>query len=410
VTWSPEPRVSVGGVDVTGQAVGLVTVSRGRRTVYERPNAGYASIELRDVGDLGALRVGSDVQVSVADSGNGRVTVFTGSLSDWEAQTVATGGEPVVFYRLQAVGPLARVNRRQVLVGGAPEELDGDRVRRAVELGLAQQWEEVPFSVTWASVGTAVTWETWDGEYDSALIDDGVFTLAALGSADGGYNALSVAQDAGFSGEGILFETAGGRVGYADADRRFANEQAGALEVPAGLLDVQGLRVLSQLADISNVVTVEFDGGAVTEQDTASIVEFGRYETDIRTQLANQSNAEVRAEEFLLRHAIPAVNLEELPVNLLSVGDGLRDGLLAAGPNDFVEVTGIPARVGFTSFRGFVEGLTFSVGEFEARLSLLVSDRRLSVGSQRWGQVADTIAWQDVDATLVWQDAREVTV
>jgi hypothetical protein len=173
---------------------------------------------------------------------------------------------------------------------------------------------------------------------------------------------------------------------------------------------VQGLRVLSQLADITNVVTVEFDGGAVTEQDTASIVEFGRYETDIRTQLANQSNAEVRAEEFLLRHAIPAVNLEELPVNLLAVGDSLRDGLLAAGPNDFVEVTGIPARVGFTSFRGFVEGLTFSVGEFEARLSLLVSDRRLSVGSQRWGQVADTIAWQDVDATLVWQDAREVTV
>lgn len=410
MSWRPSPQVSIGGVDVTGQAVGQVSISRGRRTVYERPHAGYASIELRDVGDLGALRVGSDVQVSVADSGNGRVTVFSGLLSDWDAQTVATGGEPVVFYRLQAVGPLASVNRRQVLVGGAPSELDGERVRRAVELGLAQQWEEVPFATTWVSVGTAVTWETWDGQYDPALIDDGVFTLAALGSADGGYNALSVAQDAGFSGEGVLFETAGGRVGYADADRRFANEQAGALVVPAGQLDVQGLRVLSQLADISNVVTVEFDGGAVTEQDLDSIVEFGRYETDILTQLVDQSNAEVRAEEFLLRHALPAVNVEELPVNLLAVGDGLRDGLLAAGPNDFVEVTGVPARVGFTSFRGFVEGLTLSVGEFEARLSLLVSDRRLSVGSQRWGQVADTIAWQDVDATLVWQDAREVTV
>jgi hypothetical protein len=406
VSWRPNPTVTIDGVDYTGQTINRVSVSRGRRTVYERPNAGYASVEFRDVGDLPTLRVGRQLQISIEDSSGTPVTVFTGLLSDWSLQTVATGGEPVVLYRVQAVGPLALLNRRTVLSGGSPAENDGKRVLAAVR-GADITWEEVALNLAWEdAVGS---WETF-GPVDTSLIEDGVFDLVALAASDSGYNALQVAQDAGFSGEGILFESADGRIGYANADRRFANEQAGFLEIPAALLDVRGVTLAQQLADITNRVTVEYATGVVSAEDPFSITEFGVYESSFGTLLVNESNAQARADEFVARHATPGSVLDELPVNLLSVGSALRDALLAVNTNDAIEVSGIPGRVGLTRFQGFVEGLSFSADTFAAELRLTVSDKSLSVGSVRWGQVPDTIAWQDVNVALEWQDAISVTV
>jgi hypothetical protein len=404
--WSPDPTVRIDGIEYTQQTVGSVTVTRGRRTVYERPNAGYASIELRDVGDLPQqLTVGSVVEISVVDSTFSEVRIFTGLLSDWQAQTIATGGQPVVAYRLQAVGPLASLNRRRVATNGAPIETDGERVLGAI-LATGLRWEEAP----------AGTWNDQDGDWasfgspDTSLIDPGLFDLAELDANDAGYNALQVAQDAGFSGEGILFETADGRLGYANADRRAANERAGFLRVLASQLDVRGLRIAQALAEITNRVTVEYAGGAVVRDDPFSLIEYGPYETSLRTELVNLSNATVRAEEFIARHSTPTRVLDELPFNLRGMNPALRDALLGVGPNAAVEVDDIPARLGITQFQGFVEGMTITVDEYAAELVLTVSDKVLSVGSQRWGQVPSNIAWQDVNATLEWQDAREVTV
>jgi hypothetical protein len=103
-----------------------------------------------------------------------------------------------------------------------------------------------------------VTWATVDPGFDPALIDGGVYGLVALGSADAGYSALQVVQDAGASAKGLLFETADGFVGYADADRRPANAAAGFLDVPFAVLDVGGVSVSSSLADLTNRVSVEY--------------------------------------------------------------------------------------------------------------------------------------------------------
>lgn len=405
MTYAPNPTVSIGGIDYTAQAIGSLTITRGRRTVYERPNAGYASIELRDVGDLTPLRVGREVTITLDDSAGQPVTVFTGQLSDWTAQTVPTIGQPIVVYSLQAVGPLALLNRRQVLFDGSPAEDDGERVLAAVR-GADITWEEVALNLQWQDAQG--TWETF-GPVDTSLIDPGVFDLAALDPDEGGYNALQVVQEAGFSAEGILFEAPDGRIGYANADRRFANELAGFLQVPASALDVQGLTINQQLAEVTNRVTVEYAEGAVTAEDVFSITEFGVYEGDIRTTLVNQANAQLRADEFIARHSTPRNVLERLPINLLGIDAPLLDALLATNSNDAIEVTGIPNRVGLTRFQGFVEGVMITANQYEAMLELTVSDKALSVGSQRWGQVPDTIAWQDVNATLEWQDATVVT-
>jgi len=415
MSYLPNPTVTVNGQDYTGRTIGRVSINRGRDTVYAPPSAGYASVELIDVtqGSLG-FSVGASLVVDVEDSSGSPVRLFTGVISDWQSNVIATGNEPVVTYQVQAVGPLAVLNRRNVLFGGSPEETDGDRVLAAITAGLPVVWEEFSLTQTWADTPADVTWATVDPGFDPSLIDPGVFTLIPLATSDSGYSALAVASDAGASGKGLLFETADGFVGYADADRRAANFTAGPLPIPFDILSVGGLSTSSALADLTNRITVEYgtDGDAVTEQDTFSLTTFGLQETRLRTLLASQSDAEARADDFLFSHSRPAVELQEVSVNLRgSLADTLRDNLLAINSNDYLQVTGLPNKLGFgfSGFNGFVEGVRITLDEFRAELSLLVSDESLSFGSVLWGQVDATIAWQDVDGALVWADARRVT-
>jgi len=408
MTYSPNPRVTIGATDFTDHAIGQVSVTKGRRTVYERPNAGYATAELIDIDGIPTFQVGDTFVVAIDradwtwaaldetwselasswltfDPTYVSETIFTGTLSDFTSSAIPAKDGPIITHSLQAIGPLATLNRRTIYTGGRAAEDDGERVLNVLNTAL----------------GTALV--------DASAIDAGVFDLAAIGTADAGYNALQVAQDAGFSAEGLLFETADGFIGYTNANRRLQNERDGAINVPFGVLSADGISLLQQLADITNAVTVAFDGGAVSDEDLDSIAQFDRYETELTTQLVNLSNAENRAREFLQRHATPRSVFEQLNFNLLGINDELRNELLELRPSEAVTVSDIPARIGFTQFRGFVEGFTFTADPYRANLTFIVSDRRLSIGAQRWQQVVDTIRWTDVDPALTWADAIEVT-
>lgn len=412
MTYLPNPTVTIAGVSFTGRTVDSLSVRRGRDTVYAAPQAGFASVALLDTGGMVEPVVGDQVVLTVDDSSSVAQPLFSGFVSDWQSEVVSLGGSVLVRYRVQVVGLLARLNRRQVLAAGRPSELDGARVLAALTAGLPTPWGEFSTLTTWADVAADVTWATVDPGFNAALVDPGAFTLTALDSADAGYSALGVVQDAGESAKGLLFETADGFVGYADADRRPANAAAGFLDVPFGVLDVGGVSVSQSLSDLTNRVTVEFGTDeSVTQEDTFSIGRFGLQETALQTSLVNLANAEARAEDFLFSHSAPRRELEQLTVNLRSGLSGvLLDALVGIGPNDALEVTGAPLSVLPGGFRGFVEGVEWRVNDFEAVVILLVSDESLSFGSVLWGQVAATIAWQDVDIALTWADARRVTV
>lgn len=375
MTYLPSPIVTIGSVDFTSNVIGQISISRGRRAVYETVNAGFASIELRDVGDLPSFVIGATVQVTIEDSGGDPVKVFTGLLSDISSQTVVTGGEPLVFYRLQAVGPLATINRRVRFVDGRVQEDDAERVRAAV-LSAGRRWEELPFALAWEDAEG--TWDTFD-PLDLSLIDDGLFQIATLPPADSGYNALSVAQDAAFSGDGFLFETADGRIGYQNANRRRERQAVASATFPSNVLDVAGLNVTQQLADITNRVTVEFESGSQSRSLASSIADFGLYESSFGTNLVDSLDANTRAFEFLLRRSDPHRIIDTLPFNLLGLSDELRTAVLSIELNDSVLMTDVPARVGFTEFQGFVEGISLTVTPFQADVVFNVSNSALSV-------------------------------
>jgi hypothetical protein len=400
-------KVEVGGRDVTGLVQGRLTVRRGRDSVYTEPSAGYASIDLRSTVSE-PFRVGQTVKVFLSDSADQFVQLFGGVLSDVDAQAVRVQGGVLVGYRLTAVGPLARLNRRTVLFGGRPSEDDGDRVLAALLAGLASAWEEQNDSLAWDDAEG--TWDTFDG-IDTSLVDSGVFTLAALGTADGGYNPLRVAQEAAFSGLGMIYETRTGEVAYADAARRADNADAGYSVVPAGSLSADGVQVTSSLSDITNRVTVEFDGGVVTVTDDDSLVEFGLFQTGFTTQLVNQSNAELWADRYVENHSLPVFRADQFRLTLESVGTALTDSLLVVEPNDAVVFTGLPTALGLgASFEGFVEGVEWSVDPFRTDVGLFVSDAQLSLGSIWWGRVGGTLVWSAVGTATAWQDVERTLV
>lgn len=407
--WLPNPTVTINGLDYTGVSVNQVSIRRGRDTVYSQANAGVATVDLIDIGTLTRFDVGSTLQVSMLfpaiewelldDEWSGlgdtwdRVfgplapgfiePVFTGTVADWNADAIAARDEPIMRYRVTGIGPLATLNRRNILFDGRIAENDGERAEAILS----------------AALGTAVV--------DPAIIDGGVFSLAALGSADAGYNALQALGQTAQSAEGVLFETADGKIGYADSDRRFNTTTF--LPVPFGSIEIGGLSVSSQLSDVSNVVTVEYSGGAVTVTDTESIDTFGEQDTSRTTILASEAQAEQFADVFLARHSAPSTVLGRLGLNLRNMDPDLRVALLEANTNTGILVTGIPARVGFRNFEGFIEGIELTFSQVEARIGLLVSDIVLSTGDMRWRVVPPTIIWDEVEPdTLIWNDARTI--
>ena len=409
MVYLPNPTVTINGRDYTDNSVGQITISRGRDTVYAQPNAGAATIELIDTGALTRFSVGVPIQISMlfpaiewdllADTWAGLGDtwelvfgplvpgfirpVFTGTVSDWDADAVAAQNEPIMRYRVQAVGPLATLNRRNVLFDGRIAEDDGERVE----------------AVLTAALGTAVV--------DPSIIDDGVFALAGLDADDSGYSALELVRDAAASAQGVVFETEDGRIGYQNADARFNETEF--LQIPFGEVQVGGLSVSSALGDVTNVVTVEFDGGAVTVDDPVSIERFGEQDETISTSLESEAAALGFASAFLQRHSTPSVSLGLLAFNLRNMDRDLRLEVLESNVNRGIVLSDVPARVGFRNFEGFIEGVEIRMNRFEAELGLLVSDSVLSTGDMRWLVVPPGVTWDTVEpAGLVWNDARVV--
>jgi len=401
VSWRPVPSVLLNGVEVSSSAVGQVTVKRGRDSVYVEPSASYASVNFRSESGV-PVTIGDRLTLRLADSVGTATTVFSGRVSDVDLQVVPVGSGTLAGYRVTAVGPLAGANRRQTLAGGRPVELDGERVLAALIAALGLTWEELPLGTTWDDVEG--TWDNFTGPIAVDEIDQGVYDIAALGSADAGYSALSVVQEAAFSGDGVLYENRFGQIGYADAARR-ANTLFGgtAIAVPVSALKADGLSASSSLSELANRAIVTYEGGVEQADIPESIVQFGLFVRRLDTQLTSQSEALNRAERFVEEHSLPVFKADSFSLLLNSQTDSLRDELLTVEPNDLIVFDGMPAQFGFGRLTAFVEGIEWRFDDQTAEVRLFASDERLSVGGVWFGRVTSTLEWGDVDADLEWQ-------
>jgi hypothetical protein len=415
MTWTPDVTVTIDGIDYTGATLETVRVTRGRTEMYEEPRPGYTICELIDLDGVGlGIQPLQTLTVSVKNTIGTPIRVFTGTVSDTAAVLYDTGFESGIagsIVTVIAIGPLARLNRRTVAADGLPEQGDGDRIAALITEGLAATWEET--SGTWATVATATTtWATFDPGLDLDLIDQpGDFTVAALVAETAGYNALGQAQLASLSGRGVIYDTAEGFVAYADGNhRRNAALTDGYEQLPASALSAGSLVVTSTQATITNRASVTFVGGVVVFTDVSSLLDYGLLANQFQTILANTSQAETWALDYLEDHSRPHSKVSGVGIRLDLVGDQLRDDVLALDINSPVQLLGLPATFGILSFPAFVEGLDWRINRDTAEVILNVSDAALSIGSTQWNQVDPSLAWEDVSATLQWINAAEVTV
>ena len=406
MTWTPATTVTIEGVDFTGDTVGQVTIRRGRDTVYADPVAGYAVINLIDKDGTGFdIDPAVTVTVTVQDSAAAEIALFTGQVTDIDRSLYSPGlaGDPASITTLTAVGPLARLSRRQVLAAGRAPEEDADRIRAALEEGLSLTWEELPQD-TWDDFDPTTTWATIDPGFDPDLIASGLFDLIALPAQEGGYSAFDVISQASASAQGVIYETGTGFVGWDNADSR--GDDPTYTNIPGAIINAQNLQSSTSLSDIVNRVEVVYDGQVEEFRDDTSIVTFGRYDRRIETLLADQTAANRYGEDYLLRHAFPLINLSTVSVRLDGLDDADADDLLAIDINTPVFLEGLPDTLRVTNLPGFVEGLTWSIDAHRAQLTLSVSDAALSVGDIRWSQLPAALTWDDLPATLTWQDWR----
>ena len=412
MAWSPNPTLTIGTTDYTGQALESLRITRGRTEIYDEPRAGYLICELlaKDGQQLGITPF-QRVTVTVDNTAGTPITLFSGLITDTSASLFDTGvesGTTGSVTTIIAVGPLALASRRQVAAAGRPSEKDGDRIEALLFEALGAAWEET--GGTWAQ--QQGTWETFDQGLDLERIDDpGVFDIAALDPQDGGYDALARAYLTALSAQGVLWDDREGFIAYADADRRVLTDQADDyLTLPTSALGSQGVSVVSQGGDIVNAVSVAFDGGVIDLRDPGSILRLGRLDRTFETNLANQSNATAWAERYLVNHSGPILKLQQLTSRLDTLDDdALVDQLLELDVNDGIRLSGIPQTLGLSFRRTFLEGIAWTIDRHRIVLALNLSDAALSIGFQRWSSVDSSLAWQDVAATLTWQDATTVT-
>lgn len=404
--WKPEPAVLINDVDFTGETIGQITIRRGRDSVYVEPAASYAAITLREVGGPLNLSIGDKVAVTLNTAFGIRETLFAGRISDVNvsairAQTIV--GE----FAITAVGALASANRSQVLAGGRSEELDGERALAAMLDAIAPTWEGQPVDLEWTDA--LGLYADYAGAVDLDNFDAGVFEVAELDPAAGGYAALQVAQEAAFSGGGVLYEDRFGRIGYADAARR-ANTLASSdfANIPADILDLTGFNASSSLSEVANRIVLNWDGGTVEADEPESQRRFGLFAQRVETILANEPDAQRRADELVQELSLPVFKADQFRLLLNNASPLLLERLVTVEPNDGVDFTGIPSVLGFTRLVAFVEGVEWRIDPFRVELGLFASDERLSVGGVWWGRVTPTLEWGDVDAALEWQDVERV--
>lgn len=409
MTWTPTARLIVDGITYGDDVLSGVTVTRGRDAVWEQPQAGYVSASLLFHDTAPPFQLQDTVTVTLEDSVATPVTLFTGTLSDLTTTFDSSGTVARAFsVQLVATGTLALVARSEIGADGYPQELDGDRVAAVLGEALAVRWETVPGALRWLDVDPLTTW----ADYQSPLvgtIDPGVYDVAAFpGSIANGYTLAATAANAG---DGYLFEETDGTISYRDSASRQADATAnGWTTLPSSWLMAGGLSISERLGDVVNraVITVPSQDPVVVSFDPA-IRAVGIMARSFDWSLADTAAATARGERLTELLGYPREVMDRFTVPVHAMSDVDVDLFLSLDLSQPIELLALPpAILGGGVWRGFIEGMSWSIGRTTAFLDLTVSDQALSTYTTRWTDVFATKTWTDIATdtpTLDWTDA-----
>jgi hypothetical protein len=399
-TYTPYPKVIfAGSVEYTNETVASISISLGRRDIYEQALPGIANIELwTDANTPLDVELSDSVNIQIQDSNGDYQQIYGGIISDLEV-TLDQYGDlgSIAKYRITAVGPLASLQKRLVGALGYAKEFDGTRVYNILSEAFLTSWNEVAPTLRWMDVPNTATWENFDGTGQS-LVDELAVNVAQPGDfeliaySDGAADALTLAQNAAQSARGFLYESTDGDIHYDTYSTRTGYTP---ITLTADDLLANGLRQAAQWSEIVNDITVTYkNNDVVIAADANSQFIYGQLSGSRSTQLHNEVDAQDQADAFLESRAYPRTYPEDLTIPLHSptVSDATRDALIDLRVSRAVFTDDLPVVFG-TTFNGFVEGIKWNLTRYTADMTLVCSAQSETYPHQIWLQIAPTVTW-----------------
>lgn len=378
MTWTPQPTISINGVDRKSITLHDVQISYGRTSVWQQARASYARISiLNNTNTDYGFDMNQTISIKVKNTSGVDVTVFTGKTTS-TTNTIAGSGSisTSTIQTITAVGPFAQMSRK--FIGGSSwaKEFDTDRMTRI-------------FTDAGVTVDTV----------DSPAVYE--FAIRPGNTTDAYTLAASFAQQA----DGYIYETATGKVGFANESRRFVDQRDnGYLVIPNNYILWGSVSSEKTLADIANSVSVRYNAGTESSDDTTSQATYGLVAASVTTELHNSADALLQAERYLDLRAYPRTSLSSftVPIDSPNVSDVNRDKFISMAMGEPIQITTLPLAIKNTEYKGFVEGYSFSINQYQMVMTLNTTDYTYSMTPTRWQDVLATDTWASVGATVQW--------
>jgi hypothetical protein len=408
--WSPEWQVRINGSTLTNITLSDLTITSGRKSIYEQATASYANLNLINLDQSSiAIDINDAVTIEVKDSTATFVPIFGGFVSDYTKVINRTGS--VTFtqtFSILALGALARLPR-QLTDGVLSKDFDGDQIYTILESALFNTWAEVAGALTWAGYDPTVTWANAENSGLGEIDRPGDYELTDRSSSR--TDVYSLVSALATSGLGYIYEDAQGRIGYADSTHRGTYLATyGYVDLDAQQAQGQGITVATRGGDVRNSITITYKNGQqVTQEEAASIQLYGLLAQNVSTTLENGADATSQAAFYLDLRAYPQGILESITYQLGNdlIDNADRDALIKVFMGMPVNLTGLPINMG-SNYQGFVEGWSWQASYNGLAIKLFLTPVAYSLQAFRWNSVPVGESWNTISPTLTWLDATVV--
>ena len=378
MTWKPELRVEIKGVDRKDITLADVLIYFGRSSVWEQARSSYARIAIVNNTNYD-YRWDMDqvVTLKVKDTSGSYVTIFTGRITSIDNSLAGSGtiGTSAI-QTITAVGPFSKMSRKIIGTSNWAKEFDTARMTRIFN----------DAGVTIDAVDTPSIYE---------------FAARTASPVDAYSAAASFAQQA----FGYIYETPDYKVGFANESRRTNDAKAyGYTVIPNNHILWNNVSSQKTLADILNNMTLAYNTGTVTSTDSTSIADYGQVDGSLATTLYSSTDAQTQADRYVTLRAYPRTSLSSftIPINSPNVSDIYKNYYMSIRMGKAIDITDLPIALKNTDYRGFVEGYSFSINQYEMILNLITSDYTYSFTPVRWQDVSPSLTWNGVGSTVQW--------
>jgi hypothetical protein len=412
--FTPDWKLTVGGVDYTDITISDVQHTAGRSDIYQQPLPSYMQVTLVALNNQTLpFEINDSFDLQVKDSTGSYVNLFGGDVTDVTVSVGATGQiATVIQYTILAMGTLTKLTK-EIWDDNISQDEDGDQIYEILSSILLGTWNDVPAASQWSTYDATETWEDAVNLGLGEIDQPGLYTMTAQSTTvDTIYNIISDIANSAF---GYIYEDNQGNIGYADADHRqnylLIN---GYVELDARHALGQGLSTIMRSADVRNDIYINYGNNynsQVTATDAASIALYGYKAESINSRVQGAVDAQSIADRYIDQRAypIPAFQSITFPITNPEIDNADRDDLLAVFMGMPVHIQNLPTQISGGDFEGYVEGWSWSTRFNELFLTINVSPVAFSQVAMRWNTTPATEAWNTLSPTLTWEYATIIS-